>query len=65
MGSMYDKPKAGEEWEVPEDGKLKIACCDCGLVHKFEFKVVKGTIYAKAWRDNRATAQKRRHKNVQ
>ena len=42
----------------------KIACCDCGLVHRWEFKIktigrkkVAGFIVA---RDNRATGQRRR-----
>ena len=42
----------------------KIACCDCGLVHKFEFKKVVGGLKFRAWRDERATAARRRKKKV-
>lgn len=47
----------------------KLACCDCGLTHTFEFKMLpttrgkKGmTLWARIRRDNRATANIRRHK---
>jgi hypothetical protein len=39
----------------------KIACCDCGLVHRFRFTAVGNTLRIRAWRDNRATAALRRH----
>ena len=39
------------------------SCCDCGLVHTFEFDVKDYFIYIKIKRDNRRTGQKRRHKN--
>jgi hypothetical protein len=40
----------------------KAACCDCGLVHRFRFKVKGKTLTMMAWRDNRATAQIRRNR---
>jgi len=39
----------------------KMACCDCGLVHRLNFTVKGGTLVMRAWRDNRATGQIRRH----
>lgn len=39
----------------------KIACCDCGLVHQLEFRKTEDGLEFRAKRDNRATAQKRRH----
>ena len=39
-------------------------CCDCGLVHVFQFRVRKGKIQLRAKRDNRATAQFRRHNKI-
>ena len=39
----------------------KLRCCDCGLVHDIEFRISKGKISFRAWRDNRATAAVRRH----
>ena len=52
----------GEQYILP--GHLKLQCCDCGLVHKFEFylldKKQEDTVYYRVYRDNRATAQARR-----
>ena len=41
------------------------ACCDCGLVHKEEYRIIVGEngdehILKRVIRDNRATANKRR-----
>ncbi len=50
----------------PQKERRKIACCDCGLVHLVEYKVAhrqKLTIIA--WRDKRATAQRRRWQKKQ
>lgn len=41
------------------------ACCDCGLVHRSQYRVVDGKIYMRCWRDERATAacrRRRKHK---
>lgn len=39
----------------------KLACCDCGLVHKMRLEMRgKDAIELTAWRDKRATAAKRR-----
>lgn len=39
----------------------KLACCDCGLVHKMRLEMRgKDAIELTAWRDRRATAAKRR-----
>lgn len=54
------------EWVAPVRRGYKMACCDCGLVHRVDFEVVKrnGGKWAKpifrAWRDARATALTRR-----
>lgn len=40
----------------------KIGCCDCGLVHLLEFRIVDGEIEMRALRDERATAAKRAHR---
>lgn len=60
-------PKVYEaEWVKPHRKYYKMMCCDCGLVHKFEFKLIdytsgKGILF-RAWRDNVATANTRRRK---
>jgi hypothetical protein len=28
------------EWQMPVMDKYKLACCDCGLVHNIDFKVI-------------------------
>jgi len=41
----------------------KIACCDCGLVHVLKFKLEGSVITFRAYRDNRATGQRRRREH--
>lgn len=53
---------ADGEWQTMSSRRHKIACCDCGLVHLLEFRVSRGKIKFRAWRDNRATANRRRSK---
>lgn len=36
----FEAPKAGE-WVNPVKGGYLLKCCDCGLVHRFDFRVVK------------------------
>ncbi len=48
------------EWFPLETPFYKV-CCDCGLVHRYEFRKVKGFIQWAAWRNNRRTGQFRRH----
>jgi hypothetical protein len=78
----YRQPKEGE-WENPRADGYKMACCDCGLVHKVDFRVVRPTeatnrfiskwdevddpdllVMFRVFRDNRATGQQRRHRNI-
>lgn len=34
--------KAGwTEWQAPRMANYKLGCCDCGLVHDFEFQVIR------------------------
>ena len=43
-----------DEWvEIGENWRLK--CCDCGLVHDFEFRIVYNKIHLRAKRNNKAT----------
>ena len=55
----YERPAEGT-WIQPVRRKYKLACCDCGLVHRMEFRVYKGYAQFRAWRDNRSTAAMRR-----
>ena len=56
----YDKPEAGE-WVQPIRKGYKMACCDCGLVHVFDFRVHRGRVQFRVFRNNRATGAIRRH----
>lgn len=56
----YEIVKAGE-WIQPVRKGYKMRCCDCGLVHRVDFRVYKGKPQLRAWRDERATGQIRRH----
>jgi hypothetical protein len=51
------------EWirPMPQTGHM-MACCDCGLIHRMDFRVYKGKVVFRAYRDNRATANRRRRK---
>jgi len=58
----YKQRKDCEGFEVPSGTIYRIACCDCGLVHDFVFISEDGKpIGIAAKRNNRATAQRRRH----
>ena len=57
----YDQVTEGE-WVQPIRNGYKMECCDCGLVHKLDFRIRKGRVQLRAFRDNRATGQKRRKK---
>ena len=47
-------------WITPVHHKFKAICCDCNLVHDFEFRTHKGQIQFKVSRNNRSTALTRR-----
>ena len=61
----YDQVTDGE-WVQPRRKGYKAMCCDCGLVHRVNFRLVKNkcgkgkTIQLQIFRDNRATGQVRR-----
>jgi hypothetical protein len=55
----YERPDAGE-WIQPIRAGYKLACCDCGLVHKVDFRIFRRRIQFRVFRDNRATAAMRR-----
>jgi len=61
---IYEQPESGE-WVQPIRKGYKMACCDCGLVHKMDFKIEKQGkkhfILFRVFRDNRATRQLRKH----
>ena len=59
----YKKAENGQ-WVQPVRAGYKIKCCDCGLVHRIDFRLLKNgrgtTIQMRYFRDERATAAARR-----
>jgi hypothetical protein len=58
---VYGKPKP-DEWVLPVADGYQMECCDCGLVHTIDFRVVDGRAQLRMRRDGRATLMKRRHR---
>jgi len=59
---LYPKVNSNE-WVQPIRKGYKMACCDCGLIHEMDFKIVKSRVRFRARRNNRATGQFRRYNN--
>jgi hypothetical protein len=62
--SGYYKVKEGE-WMQPIRSGYRLACCDCGLVHLWDFRIVDAgrfhrRIQFRVFLANRSTAMKRR-----
>lgn len=59
----YPQKYAGD-WVAPNRKYYRMMCCDCGLVHKLEFALVRHgngrVIVFRAWRDNEETAKHRK-----
>jgi hypothetical protein len=51
--SKYDQIYDGEWFDLP--GKMDLACCDCGLVHKFRSRLKDGKIQIRMDRHGPAT----------
>lgn len=60
MGVKYRKGEQGDKTVVPFEGMTKVACCDCGLVHRHVYSVENKKIVQRTYRDDRATAGIRR-----
>ena len=52
-----------EEWVDVTDGQL-VACCDCGLVHHFDFEILDGRILRRTKRLNLETSYRRKRNDV-
>lgn len=60
--STYPVIEDGEGFEVESGEIMRLACCDCGLIHDIGFAIEEnGKIGVALKRNNRATAQRRRH----
>lgn len=59
----YQQQKDGD-WIRPVRKEYRLVCCDCGVVHRLNFRVRKRHIEFQAFRDDRATGQIRRNKRA-
>ena len=65
-GRLKYKQIKTDEWIRPDGRCFKLACCDCGLVHRLQFRLVKNgrrnekKIQFRLERDERATGAMRR-----
>ena len=57
-------PQSDGEWVQPKRKGYKMACCDCGLIHRLEFRIASGRVQFRAWRHNRATMAYRHHHGI-
>lgn len=48
------------EWSRLRMRNFREQCCDCGLIHRLDFRIVDGRIEFRTRRDDRATAAARR-----
>jgi hypothetical protein len=48
------------QWEQPIQHGYLLACCDCGLVHRFDFRVVNGEVEYRVFHARKATAELRK-----
>ncbi len=45
------------EWVRPNMEGYRLRCCDCGLVHVLNFRIINKKVEFQAFRNNRATGQ--------
>lgn len=51
-------------WFKPTMKNHMEQCCDCGLIHKVEYRIVDGEIEYKAWRVKGETKEVRRRRRI-
>lgn len=56
----YRQAESGDKRQVPFEGMRLVACCGCGLVHRYDYNVEDGKIFETVYEANRETAQQRR-----
>lgn len=59
----YEEPADGE-WVRPVEIGYKMACCDCGKVHRVDFRVVDGHVQFRIFDAPRSTGQVRRYMHL-
>jgi len=58
------KKAKDHEWLQPKMKGFVMACCDCGLVHKMDFRIVNENVQFKAVRAPRYTAAQRKKRGA-
>ena len=48
-----------DDWIQPARRGYRMMCCDCGLVHELDFRIVRSRVQIRARRNNRATGAAR------
>lgn len=56
--------RASGEWIKPDPKQFQLGCCDCGLVHRIDFRIVNGQVQFRAYRDSFATQGLRKDMGV-
>lgn len=51
---------ADGEWSRPVQRGYYVSCCDCGLTHRLNFRVVRGEVQVQSFRDPLMTKAVRR-----
>jgi hypothetical protein len=57
---MKYKEEQANKWIQPVRRSYRQMCCDCGLVHEFDFRIYNGRVQYRVRRLNRSTGQARR-----
>lgn len=65
----YDQVKEGE-WTSIDRRDNREQCCDCGLVHKIDYRIVeknggRNKIEFRCWRDDKATSSIRKRAGIE
>lgn len=60
MNRKY-RDSTGDEWRGIRRRGFRIACCGCGLVHRYNYRIRKGRLERQVFLDPRATAAIRRY----
>lgn len=69
MKTLHEQAHGWSHWQNPIRKGYRLACCDCGLVHNFDFRLVKSangglSIQFRVSRNARSTANCRRRKGL-
>jgi len=59
----YDQVEDGKwySWDRKDNWE---ECCDCCLTHRVEYKVAKGKIWFRCWREDKLTNAKRKRRGI-